>query len=362
MLTLRSFHIVAFSALAATVLATASPAQFVTPRITLQVADWIPAWDASIGGGWGVVPTNTQPGQWTAFSSSARQLTVQAGRYDVYWLQRAGVPPLLLAFDLNVGPNGAAVAVNTGLRLTAADWAKFDGSAHWAAIARSRPGTIVAEATGNAMMLPPGDYDVYWNAGTDAGLGWVVGINITPPSGSIGMQVQALPEGVRVLATIPGGPADRAGLRVGDLITAVDGKSTVGLDSNTALAVLRGPPSSVATFTLVRANASQTVGLTRDAQQAIPAIAIDSGVRLRLPAGTPANFDARSGWWGAVHAGASIATSVPLNRSRDFSHPLPLPPSTYDIYWVANDNTPAAPLAKGVVVSAGKITEAAAAP
>jgi hypothetical protein len=88
-------------------------------------------------------------------------------------------------------------------------------------------------------------------------------------------------------------------------------------------------------------------------------VTIDSGVRLRLAAGGTLAID-KTGWWGAVFTGSNIAQATPVNRSRNAGQPLTLPPGTYDLYWVANDNTPAAPLAKGVVVSAGKITEATA--
>ena len=58
-------------------------------------------------------------------------------------------------------------------------------------------------------------------------------------------------------------------------------------------------------------------------------------------------------------AGSNLANAVPENRLRNSSPPLTLSPGTYDLYWVANDNTPPAALAKGVVIAAGKITEAA---
>jgi hypothetical protein len=361
MFSVRSIRFAA-AALAATVaLGFPASAQFVVPRITLQVADWLPAWDASIGGGWGVVPTGAMPGQWTAFSGTARQLTVQAGRYDVYWVQRAGMPPLLVGFDVAVGATGATVPVSTGVKLVAADWAKLDASAHWAAITAGQQGGIVAESTGNAMMLPLGDYDIYWKAGDAAGFGWVTQVNIAPPFGGMGLQVQAQADGVHVLALAPGGPADRAGVRAGDLIIAVDGKTSVGLDAAAALATLRGPPSTTARLSITRAGAATTVSITRDGQPAITTVTINSGVRLQLAAGQTLPMDQQTGWWGAVQAGTNIANTIPMNRSRNASQPLTLPPGTYDLYWVANDNTPPASLAKGVVVSAGKITEATAA-
>jgi carboxyl-terminal processing protease len=47
-------------------------------------------------------------------------------------------------------------------------------------------------------------------------------------------------------------PAEKAGLKPGDIITEVDGKSIVGGDINEQVAKVRGPEGSTATFTIVR--------------------------------------------------------------------------------------------------------------
>jgi carboxyl-terminal processing protease len=47
-------------------------------------------------------------------------------------------------------------------------------------------------------------------------------------------------------------PAEKAGLKVGDIITEVDGKSIVGDDINVQVSQVRGPEGSTATFTVVR--------------------------------------------------------------------------------------------------------------
>ncbi len=49
-----------------------------------------------------------------------------------------------------------------------------------------------------------------------------------------------------------GSPAEKAGLKAGDIITEVDGKSIVGGDINEQVAKVRGPEGSTATFTIVR--------------------------------------------------------------------------------------------------------------
>ncbi len=63
----------------------------------------------------------------------------------------------------------------------------------------------------------------------------------------------------------PDSPAEKAGLKAGDLITEVDGKSLVGDDLNAQVARVRGPEGSTATFTIVREGEDQPfkVDITR---------------------------------------------------------------------------------------------------
>jgi carboxyl-terminal processing protease len=58
--------------------------------------------------------------------------------------------------------------------------------------------------------------------------------------GGIGVTVEATPAGVRVHGVDDGGPADRAGVRDGDLIVQVDGRATAGLGQRTIVDLLRG--------------------------------------------------------------------------------------------------------------------------
>jgi S1-C subfamily serine protease len=57
-----------------------------------------------------------------------------------------------------------------------------------------------------------------------------------PPHGKLGMQIDSVKEGARVLRLSPGGPAEVAGLRAFDVITSLDGKSVVNAE-NPGLAV-----------------------------------------------------------------------------------------------------------------------------
>jgi len=57
--------------------------------------------------------------------------------------------------------------------------------------------------------------------------------------------------GERIEDLVPGGPAEGAGLRVGECIGAVDGRSLAGLSAEDATALLHGQEGSVATLTVL---------------------------------------------------------------------------------------------------------------
>ena len=57
---------------------------------------------------------------------------------------------------------------------------------------------------------------------------------------------------LEITKVFPGSPAEKAGLKPGDLVTEVDGKSIVGQDLDVQVSQVRGPEGSTATFTIVR--------------------------------------------------------------------------------------------------------------
>lgn len=54
-----------------------------------------------------------------------------------------------------------------------------------------------------------------------------------------------------VIAPLIGSPADKAGLKAGDAIMAIDGQSTSGMDLNTAVDKIRGPKGTTVTLTVL---------------------------------------------------------------------------------------------------------------
>ncbi len=70
--------------------------------------------------------------------------------------------------------------------------------------------------------------------------------------GGIGVEVDLRGDAAIVIAPIEGSPAERAGIRSGDKIVAVDGVDMRGKSSDTLLLKLRGAPGTRVTLTLLR--------------------------------------------------------------------------------------------------------------
>ncbi len=60
----------------------------------------------------------------------------------------------------------------------------------------------------------------------------------------VGMTVVERPRGLLVAGVFDGSPAKRAGIRPGDLITAVNGKSIAGKSSDVSTALIKGKPGT----------------------------------------------------------------------------------------------------------------------
>jgi carboxyl-terminal processing protease len=87
----------------------------------------------------------------------------------------------------------------------------------------------------------------------------------------VGMEIAARPNRAgkivtQVIEPLPGSPAFRAGLRPGDIISAVDGKDTLNLDSTAVANLLRGPRGTVVHVSVLREGSPKPLEftLTRD--------------------------------------------------------------------------------------------------
>jgi carboxyl-terminal processing protease len=77
----------------------------------------------------------------------------------------------------------------------------------------------------------------------------------------LGVEVDLRDGWLIVVAAIPGGPADHAGLQPGDRITAIAGKQTKGWTNEEASKVLRGKPGTTVMLTIERPGSSAPIEL-----------------------------------------------------------------------------------------------------
>ena len=81
----------------------------------------------------------------------------------------------------------------------------------------------------------------------------------------VGLTVNEVPRGLRVATVFEDSPAKQAGIREGDLITGVDGRSIAGEDAELATARIKGQPGTDVTLTVLRPSTGKerAVELTR---------------------------------------------------------------------------------------------------
>jgi len=78
----------------------------------------------------------------------------------------------------------------------------------------------------------------------------------------VGMTIVPRDNYTYVLSPMPGSPAYRAGIRPGDVIMAVDGKSTQGLSSSEVADMLKGPKGTVVHITMKRVGYNDDLNFT----------------------------------------------------------------------------------------------------
>lgn len=95
----------------------------------------------------------------------------------------------------------------------------------------------------------------------------------------IGVELEAHPQGLMILKVLSGGPAAQATLRRGDVITAVGGQSTAGMDLGRAVELITGPEGSTVPLTIRR---DDLVGATTLRRQRVTIYSV-ADVRMQDP-------------------------------------------------------------------------------
>lgn len=91
--------------------------------------------------------------------------------------------------------------------------------------------------------------------------------NISGSFGGVGMEIDVKDNVLTVIAPLKGTPAEAAGILAGDLIAAIDGKSTDGLSTEKAVRQIRGPIGTSVDFTIIRNGKSLDIKVVRDTIQ-----------------------------------------------------------------------------------------------
>jgi carboxyl-terminal processing protease len=88
----------------------------------------------------------------------------------------------------------------------------------------------------------------------------------------VGMKVDTVARGLRVVEVFDQSPAQRAGLAPDDVITSVNGRSLARVAADVATGLIKGKPGTSVTLTVLRAGHTRTVHVTR-ATVSVPVVA-----------------------------------------------------------------------------------------
>ncbi|MDE1919488.1 MAG: S41 family peptidase [Patescibacteria group bacterium] len=91
--------------------------------------------------------------------------------------------------------------------------------------------------------------------------------NISGSFAGVGMEIGVKDGVLTVIAPLKGTPAEAAGIKAGDQIAAIDGKSTDGLSIDKAVSEIRGPIGTTVELSIIREGKSIDIKVVRDTIQ-----------------------------------------------------------------------------------------------
>ncbi len=215
-------------------------------------------------------------------SDSAPALGKHGRRVITRGISFALVAAVAFGAGLSLGSSGSAAAIAThipllGDGLDATPDQSADLTAFWKAWNALSTNYVVTHASST---LPTAKERLY---GAISGLAASYGDPYTvffPPkeskafaesiSGSfagVGMEIDVKDGVLTVIAPLKGTPAEAAGIKAGDQIAAIDGKSTEGMSTDKAVTKIRGEIGTTVSFTIIRDKKALDIKVTRDTIQ-----------------------------------------------------------------------------------------------
>jgi len=91
--------------------------------------------------------------------------------------------------------------------------------------------------------------------------------NISGSFAGVGMEIGVKDGVLTVVAPLKGTPAEAAGVKAGDQVIAIDGKSTDGLSTDKAVSEIRGPKGTTVELSIIRNGKSLDIKIVRDTIQ-----------------------------------------------------------------------------------------------
>lgn len=106
-----------------------------------------------------------------------------------------------------------------------------------------------------------------------------LGVRTRGHFGGIGAQIRAENRRILVVRVLPGMPAEKAGMKAGDVVLTIDGAATVNMPADEAQALLRGPVGEVVVVVVRRGKETLSLPVER------ATIHVDSVEKAMLPGG-----------------------------------------------------------------------------
>ncbi len=128
----------------------------------------------------------------------------------------------------------------------------------------------------------------------------------------VGMSVDPVDDGLRIITVYDGSPAKDGGLKAGDVITAVNGRSIAGQDSSEATTRIKGPAGTSVRLTVRSGGKAREVTLKR-AEVAIPVVRSE----MRTEDGHKIAYVHLAGFTAGAHDAVSEAVRKLLKEGAD---------------------------------------------